>query len=194
MSAEHWKQMSNPLSEDAVFASGDALVVVDVFNDFDHEDGDRLLESFGERVGTMADVLREARRVKVPVLYVNDEHGRWQSDAPSLVREALAAKGGHLIEPLLPADGEAVILKQRYSAFDHTALDLLLEARRVERIVLLGAAVEGCVVQTAIDARELGLKVTIVSDACATTDRDLEQIALRYAARVGGVRVEQRLP
>jgi nicotinamidase-related amidase len=46
-------------------------------------------------------------------------------------------------------------------------------------------------VQTAIDARELGLKVTILEDACATTGSELEEIALRYAARVGAVRVER---
>jgi nicotinamidase-related amidase len=177
---------------DDFFSAGDALLAVDVFNDFDHEDGDRLLESFGERARNMADVLHGARRANVPVIYVNDEQGRWRSDAPAVVRDALTGKGGHLIEALAPAEGEAVILKQRYSAFDHTALDLLLEARHIERIVLIGAAVEGCVVQTAIDARELGLKVTILSDACATTDRDLEEIALRYAARVGGIRVERR--
>jgi nicotinamidase-related amidase len=55
----------------------DALVVVDAFNDFDHEDGDVLLASFRERV-------------------------------PS------------------PEPGDLFVLKPRYSAFDHTPLDLLL--------------------------------------------------------------------
>lgn len=177
-----------------LFASGDALLVVDVFNDFDHDDGGELLKSFGERASNMAEVLRCARRAKVPVVYVNDERSRWRSDAPTLVQDALDARGGDLIAALAPAEADAVLLKQRYSAFDHTALDLLLEARRVERIVLIGSAVEGCVVQSAIDARELGLKVTIVSKACATTDRALEEIALRYASQVGGARVERDVP
>ena len=174
-----------------MFEPTDALTVVDVFNDFDHEDGEQLLQSFRERAGTMAHVLAEARRANVPIVYVNDERGRWRSDAPGLVRAALSGKGGTLIQELAPAENDAVILKQRYSAFDHTALDLLLESLRVERIVLIGAAVEGCVVQTALDARELGLKVTILSDACATTDRDMEEVALRYASSVGGARVER---
>jgi nicotinamidase-related amidase len=46
-------------------------------------------------------------------------------------------------------------------------------------------------VQTAIDAREHGLKATILADACATTDPTLEQIALRYAEDVGGIRVQR---
>jgi nicotinamidase-related amidase len=46
-------------------------------------------------------------------------------------------------------------------------------------------------VQTALDAREHGLKATIVADACATTDPDLEQTALRYAEAVGGIRLRE---
>jgi nicotinamidase-related amidase len=161
--------------------------VVDVFNDFDHEDGDRLLGSFRERAPNMARVLEEARAVGVPVIYANDAHGRWDGDVQGLVGDALAARGGELIRPLVPRDGEAVLLKHRYSAFDHTPLDLLLESLHAERIVLVGAATEGCVVQTAIDAREHGLKASIAVDACASVDPTLEEIALRYASRVGGV-------
>ena len=75
------------------------------------------------------------------------------------------------------------------SAFDHTPLTLILEEDRIDRVILVGAATEGCVVQTAIDARELGLKATIVDRACATADRELEQVAVDYARRVGGVYV-----
>jgi nicotinamidase-related amidase len=44
-------------------------------------------------------------------------------------------------------------------------------------------------VQTALDAREHGLKATIIPDACATTNARLEETALRYAQDVGGIRV-----
>jgi nicotinamidase-related amidase len=43
--------------------------------------------------------------------------------------------------------------------------------------------------QTAIDAREHGLKATILAAACATTDERLEEPALRHAEDVGGIRV-----
>ena len=165
--------------------------MVDVFNDFDHEDGDRLLESFRERSPNMFRVLESARAAGVSPVYVNDERGRWRSDAPGLIREALAGKSGKLIAPLAPAAGDAVLLKHRYSAFDHTALDVLLGSMQVDRVILVGAATEGCVVQTAIDARERGLKVSIVVNACATTNHELELTALRYASLVGGAHLER---
>ena len=165
--------------------------MVDVFNDFDHEDGDRLLGSFRARAPNIRRAIEAARAAGVSVVYVNDEGGSWQNDAPHVVQAALRGQGGELLKGLVPADGEPVLLKHRYSAFDHTPLDILLGSRDVERVVLVGSATEGCVVQTAIDAREHGLQASIVVNACVTTDQELERIALRYASLVGGIRLEE---
>lgn len=178
--------MSQPFG----FEPGDALVVIDVINDFQHEDGDRLLLSFRERLAAMTETIAKARTDGIPIVYVNDEHGRWDSDAPALVRSVLErSHGADVVERLAPQPGDRVLLKHRYSAFDHTPLDLLLEQLHVDRLVLIGAAIEGCIVQTAIDARERGLKTTIVADACASTDPELESVALHYAGRVVGARI-----
>ena len=142
----------------------------------------------------MARAIDAARRASVPVVYVNDERDGWRGDAPRLVERALAGRGGDVLKALVPEDGEPVLLKHRYSAFDHTPLDILLGSEHVERVVLVGAATEGCVVQTAIDARELGLQASIVVNACVTTDQELERIALRYASLVGGVHLEEIAP
>jgi nicotinamidase-related amidase len=162
-----------------------------VLDDFDHADSEPLLASFRSRVETMERAIALAREAGVPVIYVNDDRDRWDSDAPALAREAANGPGGEVIREILPREGDHVLLKHRYSAFDHTALDLLLEAKSIERVLVMGAATEGCVVQTALDAREQGLKATILADACATPDADLEATALRYAQDVGGIRVER---
>lgn len=182
---------TRPAREDEVaeFEHGDALLVVDVLSDFEHEDGPSLLASFRERGAHMVEAIETARDAGAPVIYVNDERDRWDSDAPALAREAANGRGADAVRPLLPRPGDRVLLKHRYSAFDHTALELLLESLRIQRVLIVGAATEGCVVQTAIDAREHGLKATILADACATTDAQLEETALRYAEDVGGVRV-----
>jgi nicotinamidase-related amidase len=67
--------------------------VVDVFNDFDHEDGDRLLYSFRERAPNMRRMIDAARGNGVSVIYVNDEREGWRGDAPGVVQEALRGKG-----------------------------------------------------------------------------------------------------
>jgi nicotinamidase-related amidase len=169
----------------------DALLVVDVIDTFEHESGDALLASFRARATQMTETLGMARRsTDLPVMYVNDAHADWAGDAPSFVRRAVDdGLGGDIVSALAPREGERFLFKARYSAFDHTPLALVLQSQQIERILLMGAATEGCVVQTAIDARECGLKATILTNACATADEELERVALAYAEQVGGVRL-----
>ncbi|MFN2627269.1 MAG: isochorismatase family cysteine hydrolase [Gaiellaceae bacterium] len=170
----------------------DALVVIDVFDDFDHEDGEALLDCFRACVLVMEQAIASARGAGVPVIYVNDLHGQWVADAPGLVRASLAKPAsGSVLAPLAPEPGDRFLLKPRYSAFDHTPLVLLLRELETERVVLVGATTEGCVVQSGLDARELGFKVTILADACATTDPVLADLAVRYAEGVGGMRISE---
>jgi nicotinamidase-related amidase len=170
----------------------DALLVIDVVNDFDHQDGRALLASFHERMPALERELDAARTRGIPVIFVNDSHGAWDWDVPAQIRRATASpRVGSLIARIAPWPGETFLRKPRYSAFDHTALDLILRELAVERLLLVGAATEMCIVQTAIDARELGLKVTILAAACATVDEGNAALALEYAERVVGARVER---
>jgi nicotinamidase-related amidase len=124
------------------------------------------------------------------VIYANDNEGVWDGNAARLVRHAIDdGPGGELVAAIAPQEGDRFVVKPRYSAFDHTPLDIILRELEIERILLAGAATEGCVVQTAIDAREKGFKVTVLTDACATNDPRLEQIALEYLEEVVGARV-----
>lgn len=170
----------------------DALLLVDLINRFDHEDGDRLLASYRRATPRIVEAREHAASTGVAIVYVNDEPGGWTSDAPGFVRAAIEeGRGGDDLARVAPAGGEPFVFKPRYSGFDHTPLVLILRDLGVDRIVLAGAATERCVVQTAIDGRELGFKVTILEDACACVDEGLERVALTYAARVVGAEVAQ---
>src|SRR3954451_21539396 len=111
------------MAERASFTHGDALLVVDVINDFDHDDGDRLAASFRERLPAMTAAISAARTAGIPIIYANDEGGRWRSDAPGLIRDFLEkGAAAEVIKTLAPSREDHVLLKHRYSAFDHTAL------------------------------------------------------------------------
>lgn len=169
----------------------DAFVLVDVVQTFEHEDGERLLESFRARHGGFVAALERARADGLPVIYANDNFGVWDGDAPRLLRQALDGRGGELVEAIAPREGETFVVKPRYSAFDHTPLELILRELEIERLLLGGMSTEGCVAQSAIGARELGFKVTVLAQACATVDERVEQVAFDYLEQVAGAFVER---
>jgi nicotinamidase-related amidase len=170
----------------------DALIVIDVITDFRHPDGEALLASFRERQPALRQAIADARSADLPVIYVNDSHGSWEWDVGGWIRRTIdAGPAAELVASVAPRERDAFLRKTRYSAFDHTPLEIVLRELEVERVLLAGAATEMCIVQTAIDAREAGLKVTILASACATVNRDDERLALAYAERVVGVRVER---
>jgi len=168
----------------------DVLLLVDVLDDFAHEHGAELLASLSERQPALVQLLGRARGFGAPVVFANDNKGIWDGDATRLIRAALAGPGGALLRQVAPRADERFVVKPRYSAFDHTPLDLILDELRCERLVIAGMTTEGCVAQSAIAARELGLKVSVAAHACATTDNESEAIALRYLVDVVGVHLE----
>jgi nicotinamidase-related amidase len=163
------------------------LLLVDVLNDFGHEDGERLLRSFQARGAALCALVAGARRENVPIVYANDNWGVWDGDASRLVREACAGPGGDLVARYAPGPQDSFVVKPRYSAFDLTPLSVLLRSLAVERIVLAGAATELCVLHTALAAEQQGFEVDLVSDACACLDPASEEFALAYLGRAPGI-------
>jgi len=168
----------------------DVLLLVDVINDFLHEDGKDLLASFRVRHARLESELSKARG-SIPVIYANDGWDRWDSDAPALIEHAIErGLGGDVIRKIAPQPGDHFILKPRYSAFDSTPLEILLRQLETDRVLLAGAATERCVTQTAIAARELDFKVTVLARACACVNKRHERIALQYLEGVAGVQIQ----
>jgi nicotinamidase-related amidase len=172
------------------FVPGDALVLVDVLANFEHRNGDDLFASFRRTVGDVDAAIARARASDVPVVYANDDFGTWSGDRARIIAESRrTCPEPELIDAISPEPDDAFICKPRYSAFDHTPLDLLLREREVRRLLLAGTATEMCVAQTAIDGRELGYQITILTDACSEIDPENTTTALRYLEHVVGVRL-----
>lgn len=170
----------------------DSVLLVDLFNDFQHENGEQLLSCFRERLPGIESLIA-CVRPGTPIIYANDSYGIFDGDASGIVERAKSGPAGSLLDNILPRREDRFVVKPRYSAFDHTPLAVILDDLEIERVIVAGMSTEGCVTQTAIDAREAGLKVTIVSSACCTTDQSVEEIALAYLERVVGAHVVSTL-
>lgn len=65
-------------------------------------------------------------------------------------------------------DGEAVVEKTLANAFAGTDLHEQLEAAGAKELILAGFMTHMCISSTARAAQDLGYRVTVAADACAT--------------------------
>ncbi|MER7765233.1 isochorismatase family cysteine hydrolase [Streptomyces sp. NPDC097619] len=160
-----------------------ALVVIDMLNTYEHEDAEVLVRSVREALPGIRTLLGRARAAGAPVVYVNDNFGRWRSHHGEILDAALAGRHADLVEPIAPDEDSLFVVKARHSAFFETPLSYLLDRLDISRVVLCGQVTEQCVLYSALDAHIRHLRVTVADDAVAHIDPGLAEAALRMMER-----------
>jgi nicotinamidase-related amidase len=159
-----------------------ALLLIDVINDLEFPGSGPLLTA-AERIAPRIERLAaRARAGGVPVIYVNDNFGRWRSDLQATFDECTAeGKAGRSIGlRLRPHDGDYFVLKPKHSGFLFTPLELLLNDLGVRALVLTGFATDLCVLFTAHDAHMRGFELIVPSDCTAANSAPITRNALRH--------------
>jgi len=163
-----------------------ALLLIDFMNPFDFPGGAALARHAIGAARRTALLKTRMRARHAPVIYANDNFGRWESDFEAVV-DHCASRGGasaEIARLLAPAPGDRSILKPRHSAFFGTPLEFLLDEMRIQRLVLTGLAADNCIMFTAHDAYLRKYALRIPSD-CVAAERDADRrMALAYLARV----------
>jgi nicotinamidase-related amidase len=156
-----------------------ALVVIDMLNAYEFPDADRLAESVREALPNIRRLIERAQRDGVPVIYVNDNYGDWNSSAEELLETARRGRFPDLVDAIAPGDDVRFVIKGRHSIFYGTPLEHLLGELEVDRLVLTGQVTEQCVLYSALDAYVRGLAVAIPRDAVAHIHPDLAEASLK---------------
>jgi nicotinamidase-related amidase len=157
-----------------------ALLLVDVINDLDFDEGDKLLAYALPMARRLAELKVKAARANVPVIYANDNFGRWRSDFRAQIEHCLkqGCLGKPLVELLRPSPDDYFVLKPKHSAFYHTALELLLRYLGTKTLVIGGLAGNICVLFTANDAYMRDLHVVVPADCTASNSEGENRTAL----------------
>src|SRR6478609_230143 len=81
-----------------------ALLLIDVINDLDFPDSDELLQHALPMARQIAKLKARAKAHGIPVIYVNDNFGRWRSDFRAPAEHCLedGVKGQPIAELLKP--------------------------------------------------------------------------------------------
>ena len=157
-----------------------ALLLIDVINDLEFEGADRLLRHVPAMAERLSDLKRRAKRAGIPVVYVNDNYGRWQSDLNKLIERCLrdGVRGRQLVEALRPDEDDYFVIKPKHSGFFSTNLEVLLEHLSARTLILTGIAGNICVLFTANDAYMRDLRLLVPSDCCASNESEDNDYAL----------------
>ncbi|MFI3114761.1 MAG: cysteine hydrolase family protein [Clostridia bacterium] len=81
------------------------------------------------------------------------------------------------------------IPKERFSAFAGTILNQKLRERKVDELVLVGVCTDICVLHCAVDAYNLGYKISVVRDGVASFNQVGHEFALSHFENILGATI-----
>ena len=177
---------------------GDALIVVDVQNDF--LPGGALAVPRGDEViAPLNGYLRQFEERHLPVFVTRDwhpsEHCSFRDQGGPWPRHCVAGTRGAEIAGGLHASGSVRVISKAtrieadaYSGFQGTDLAAQLRALGVRRVVIGGLATDYCVRATVLDALAAGFAAVVLADAVRAVElrpgdgeRSLAQMAAHGA-------------
>lgn len=158
------------------------------------------MDYFNERnenvvIPAIARLLATWRERGWPVVYLTlgSDHQDLRDLPPRLraaVRELEARSGVHdmfwsgnpafaIRRELAPRDGELIVQKQTFGAFNSVDLEPILHERGIDTLVTTGITTNCCVETTARDAADRGFQVAIVAEATADYEEAAHDASLR---------------
>jgi nicotinamidase-related amidase len=163
-----------------------ALLLIDVINDLEFPGSDQLLKQALPMARNLARLKKRAQAAGIPVIYVNDNFGRWQSDFHKQVQHCLedGVKGEPIARLLKLGTEDYFVLKPKHSGFFSTQLDILLEYLGVETVILTGIAANICVLFTANEAYMRDYQLIVPRDCVASNTKRENDYALQQMKQI----------
>lgn len=187
-----------------------AIVMIDMQRDFLEPGG--FGESLGNNVSLLAAAVEPCRALleagrahDMLIIHTREGHRPDMSDAPRakvergipsarigapgpMGRILIRGEAGHDIIPeLYPRAGELVIDKPGKGAFFATDLELILQNRGIENLIVCGVTTEVCVHTTVREANDRGYRCIVPSDCCASYFPEFHEVGLRMIKAQGGI-------
>lgn len=145
-----------------------ALLVIDIQNDYFKNGAWELVgsEEASLQARKMIDHFREN---DLPIAHI--QHFATDGNIPFFHP---GTAGAEIHENVRPAEGEKVVKKYYPNSFRETDLLEYLKSNDVTEVVITGMMSHMCVDATTRAAKDLGFECTVISDACASRDQELQ--------------------
>ncbi|MFP4138158.1 MAG: nicotinamidase [Halomonas sp.] len=170
------------MSMNVDYGPGDALLVVDMQNDF-CEGGALAVAGGNALVAGINAEMRAARAAGALVVASRDwhpiDHVSFQHRGGPWPVHCVQDTEGAAFHPGLALDADTIRVSKAtafdadaYSAFDGTGLGGYLKEKGIERVIVCGLALDVCVRATVLEARREGFKTLLLEGLSAAVDPD----------------------
>lgn len=146
-------------------SKGPALILIDWqdgFDDWEYWGGNRNNPDAEDKGARLLDHWRSQGQMVAHVI-----HHSLNPDSPLRTD----GPGGRIKQVVAPQEGEEVFIKRINSGFIGTDLENQLRRARINDLVICGLTTNHCVSTTTRMAGNMGYRVRLVGEACATFDR-----------------------
>jgi nicotinamidase-related amidase len=172
------RRKNSDLHGSAPDKSDTALLIIDVINDLDFPEANQLMRYAPAMARRITKLKERAKKARIPVIYVNDNFGRWRSDFRRLVEHCRQGKAREIVDLLRPDDDDYFVLKPKHSGFFSSTLETLLRYLGTKTLIITGIAGNYCVLFTANDAYMRDYKLIVPRDCTVSNAKKENDQAL----------------
>lgn len=152
-----------------------ALIIIDIQNDYFENGAMELVGSLDASENAKI-LLTKFRNEKLPIVHI--QH---LSVAPDSVFFLPETKGQEIHENVKPLAGEKVITKYYPNSFRETELLEYLKSQNITELIVAGMMTHMCVDATVRAAKDFDFECTVIGDACATRDLEINGKSVKAA-------------
>lgn len=169
--------------------------MIDMQRGFLDKNSPLCIEMAADTVPACAALIDHCHEKGIPVFFVTRHYRTDGSDVEHTRYRAWCEGGKPLSEDwpesadypeeftVLPEDRH--IIKQRFSAFFRTELDMILRRLGVDTVILAGTTTPNCIRTTMYDALSLEYNSIVISDCTSSVTEDIQQANLRDMKNIG---------
>jgi len=144
-----------------------SLLLIDIQNDY-FDGGTMTLVNADKASENAKLILEKFRKLGLPVIHIR--HIATKPDATFFLPDTY---GSEIHKNVLPIENEKVIIKHYPNSFRETGLLESLKETEITGLVICGMMTHMCVDATVRAAKDFGFNCTLVGDACATKELEI---------------------
>jgi nicotinamidase-related amidase len=170
-----------------------ALIIIDMQKDFVYSDRIATIKNSYGIIKNLKEILAYFRKRNETVIHAIREYRKDGSDIEKFrlsefIKKPYCVKGTEgveIVDELKPIKNEIVLIKNRFSAFMQTELDMILKRKNITDLIIVGHQYPNCIRATAFDAVCLDYNVSIVYECTSAAYQEVADSNITDMKNIG---------